>query len=69
MTEDDTFKRLKSLTYEEVDAIYNQVMQELLGQHGHAVFIGEIRKKLDPILAPYGWSYQKYLECSPGETT
>jgi hypothetical protein len=62
-TEDETFNRLKSLTYEEVDAMVDECIAELVEETGvRGVLMMPLRERLDPILAPYGWSCDKFFK-------
>lgn len=64
-TEDDTFKRLKSITRDEAELIYCHVYMDLAEQANRAdgtstgIPISMIRDRLDPELLPYGWSFDK----------
>lgn len=55
MTEEDTFKRLKGLTKEQIESIIDKSFYLNLSQHERAEWINRQ-------LAPYGWSYAKYIE-------
>jgi hypothetical protein len=55
---------LKSITREQAEEIYEQVYREISLKQGAdgnenpgAVPIQELRVKVDPLLAPYGWSF------------
>lgn len=56
-TEDDTYKRLRGLTFDEVDRIVERVVQDSNGE----VSINVLRDRADAILVPYGWTFDKFF--------
>jgi len=64
-TEDDTYKRLKSLTQGEAIAIFASAYVRVavqLGQQAVNVPIHLVRDAVDVELKPYGWSYNRIFE-------
>lgn len=68
-TEDDTFKRLKSLTREEAEKIQSRIFLEIateqgrVNSEGHAeVSLGIFRERVDRELLPYGWSLDRLFQ-------
>lgn len=66
MNEDDTFKKLKSATPEEIEVIYQRVWTDCcieLESYGADISGGipipMIRERCDKAFKPYGWSYSK----------
>ena len=66
MNEDDTIRMLKSIPRDEAEAIYEQVYREISLQQGMdgnetpgSVPIAELKRRADPLLAPYGWSFDR----------
>jgi hypothetical protein len=69
MSEEATFKMLKGLTEEEALSIHFQVCMEMYQEIqadptkiDAGIPVGLIRDRLDPLLKPYGWSYDKLLK-------
>lgn len=65
-TEDDTYKRLKSITKEEAEALCDQVYTDLcidLELEGYDTKNGvpfqRLSDRADVILKPYGWTYDR----------
>lgn len=62
MDEEDTYNRLKGLTEVQADHMFQQVWIELNEEMGHptgGLPMAVIKERLDPLLKPYGWSYDK----------
>lgn len=64
-SEDDTYNMLKGLTDDEVDAILTKAWIDIsteidpTGQYG--VSIQMLRDRTDPLLAPFGRSYDEFF--------
>lgn len=67
-SEDDTFNKLKSITRDEAMAIHDKVMYQIQheymtnGQDAKGFPISLVRERVDPLLKPYGWSFDKLLD-------
>jgi hypothetical protein len=70
-SEDDTYNMLKGLTDDEVDAILTKAWIDIsaetdpLGQYG--VSIQMLRDKVDPLLVPFGRSYDEFFKLTSRE--
>ena len=70
LSEDDTFRMLKSITAEEANEIYNNEYIKLATELGHpeaGLPVALLRARLDPILKPYGWSHDKLFKLNAYE--
>lgn len=74
MNEDDTFRMLKSLTEDEAISMYTDVYLEMYQELNAdptidvGIPLSVIAERLDPILKPYGWSFDKVLSAIIGKS-
>lgn len=68
MDEEDTYKMLRGLTEEEAIEMHTTVWTEMYNELeldpnrvDAGIPIGVVRERLDPLLKPYGWSYDRLL--------
>jgi len=54
-TEEDTYKRLKGLTFEEAKVVANQIFDV----YYRSTNWNRIKTEINKGLAPYGWSYER----------
>jgi len=70
MTEEDTIKRLKSITRQEAEAIHQEEFGKLVEEAGYApnyqgymeVPYPELSKRVNERLNPYGWTFERLIE-------
>ncbi len=58
MNEDDTFKKLKGLTKDEVLIVYQKLYDEAM-QSSSTITYGDVCDYIDDRLKPYGWTADK----------
>ena len=63
-SEQETFDVLKGLTREEAERLFQTAYSELNNNSNGLVPISDLKLKLDPILKPYGWSFEKIFNIS-----
>ena len=67
-SEDDTFKRLRGISIEEIEELRVGIYCEISIETGSgAVKHSAIRERLDPILKPFGTDYDSYQLAVCGE--
>lgn len=62
MSEDDVYNRLKGLSVDEVRIIVRKAFDEINAETGIGVTHVTIRNRVDPLLKPYGWSYDRFYD-------
>jgi len=60
MTEEDTYKILKGLTFDEAKVVANQVFNSSYKAKVYKMW-SEIEIDIDKELLPYGWSYNRLV--------
>lgn len=73
MNEEDTYKKLKGLTEEEALELHSNVYEQIYNELkldptkvDAGIPIGLIRERLNPLLEPYGWTFDKLLSIMIG---